>query len=97
MISTSNQEIATAAGSSLIGNAQSSLQRLSEETGGRAFFQGLGAPTSFDPFLKQVNASLDRQIALRYLSTHLKKGFHRVKITSSTPGVEIHYPAGYRR
>jgi len=87
----------TVAGGALIGNAQSSLQRLSEETGGRAFFQGLGAPTSFDPFLKQVNASLDRQIALTYLSTHLKKGFHRVKITSSTPGVEIHYPAGYRR
>ncbi|MGH9872459.1 MAG: hypothetical protein ACRD9S_08335 [Pyrinomonadaceae bacterium] len=83
--------------STLISNAQSSLQRLSEETGGRAFFQGFGAPTSFDPFIKEVNAALDRQIALTYLSTHLKKGFHRVKITSSTPGVEIHYPAGYRR
>ena len=84
-------------GGNLIGNAQGSLQRLSDETGGRAFFQGFGAPTSFDPFIKEVNAALDRQIALTYLSTHLKKGFHRVKITSSTPGVEIHYPAGYRR
>ena len=84
-------------GRNLIGNAQGSLQRLSDETGGRAFFQGFGAPTSFDPFIKEVNAALDRQIALTYLSTHLKKGFHRVKITSSTPGVEIHYPAGYRR
>jgi len=87
----------TGTGGNLVGNAQSSLQRLSDETGGRAFFQGFGAPTSFDPFIKEVNASLDRQIALTYLSTHLKKGFHRVKITSSTPGVEIHYPAGYRR
>ena len=87
----------TSSGSGLIGNAQSSLQKLSDETGGRAFFQGFGAPTSFDPFIKEVNASLDRQIALTYLSTHLNKGFHRVKITSSTPGVEIHYPAGYRR
>ncbi len=81
----------------LIANAQSSLQRLSDETGGRAFFQGFGAPTSFDPFIKDVSAALDRQIALTYLSTHLNKGFHRVKITSPTPGVEIHYPAGYRR
>ena len=81
----------------LIANAQSSLQRLSDETGGQAFFQGLGAPTSFDPFIKRVNAALDRQIALTYLSTHLNKGFHRVKISSSTPGIEIHYPAGYRR
>jgi VWFA-related protein len=81
----------------LISNAQSSLQRLSDETGGRAFFQGLSAPTSFDPFIKELNSALDRQIALTYLSTHLNKGFHRVKITSSTPGVEISYPAGYRR
>ena len=81
----------------LIANGQSSLQRLSDETGGRAFFQGLGAPTSFDPFIKELDAALDRQIALTYLSTHLNKGFHRVKITSSTPGVEVNYPAGYKR
>jgi VWFA-related protein len=81
----------------LVGNAQSSLQRLSDETGGRAFFQGFSAPTSFDPFIKEVNQLLDRQIALTYLSTHLNKGFHRVKIISSTPGVDVHYPAGYQR
>jgi VWFA-related protein len=87
----------TANDSQLIGNAQSSLQRLSDETGGRAFFQGFSAPTSFEPFIKELNSALDRQIALTYLSTHPNKGFHRVKITSSTPGVEISYPAGYRR
>jgi VWFA-related protein len=87
----------TTSDANLISNAQSSLQRLSDETGGRAFFQGFSAPTSFDPFIKELNSALDRQIALTYLSTHLKKGFHRVKITSSTPGVEISYPAGYRR
>ncbi len=87
----------TAGGNNLTGNAQSSLQRLSDETGGRAFFQGFGAPTSFDPFIKEVELALDRQIALTYLSTHLNKGFHRVKIVSSTPGVEVTYPAGYKR
>lgn len=87
----------TSTDGSLAANAQSSLQKLSDETGGQAFFQGFGAPVSFDPFIKQINTALDRQIALTYLSTHPKKGFHRVKITSSTPGVEIHYPAGYRR
>lgn len=81
----------------LTANAQSSLQRLAEETGGRAFFSGFGAPTSFDPFIKELNSALDRQIALTYLSTHPKKGFHRVKITLSTPGVEVNYPSGYRR
>ncbi len=87
----------TEANSNLISNGQGSLQRLSDETGGQAFFQGLGLPTSFDPFIKQVNAALERQIALTYLSTHLKKGFHRVKIVTPTPGVEVHYPAGYSR
>lgn len=87
----------TASDSNLIANAQSSLKRLSDETGGRAFFQGFSAPTSFDPFIKEVNAALDKQIALTYLSTHLNKGFHRVKISSSTPGVEVYYPAGYKR
>ncbi len=81
----------------LTGNAQSSLQRLADETGGRAFFSGFGAPTSFDPFIKELNSALDRQIALTYLSTHVNKGFHRVKITPSTPGVELNYPAGYKR
>jgi VWFA-related protein len=83
--------------SELVGNAQSSLLRLSDETGGHAFFQGFSAPTSFDPFIRELNSALDRQIALTYLSTHLNKGFHRVKITSSTPGVDINYPAGYKR
>jgi VWFA-related protein len=87
----------TSSNTSLIADAQSSLQRLSDETGGHAFFQGFGRPTSFDPFIKELNAALDRQIALTYLSTHLNKGFHRVKITSSTPGVEVNYPTGYKR
>lgn len=83
--------------SRLISNAQGSLEKLSEETGGRAFFQGLGAPTSFDPFIKELNLTLDRQIALTYLSTHPEKGFHRVKISSSRPDVQVNYPAGYSR
>jgi VWFA-related protein len=81
----------------LVGNAQSSLSRLSEETGGRAFFQGTGAPVSFDPFIRELTSSLEKQIALTYLSTHPEKGFHRIKVRSATPGVEVDYPAGYTR
>jgi VWFA-related protein len=81
----------------LIPNGQSSLQKLSDQTGGHAYFQGLSAPTSFDPFIRELSAALDRQIALTYLSTHPKKGFHRIKIVSLTPDVELNYPSGYRR
>ena len=82
---------------SLISNAQSSLQKLADETGGHAYFQGFSAPTSFEPFLRELKESLDMQVAFTYLSTHPKKGFHRVKIHSSTPGVSVTYPTGYTR
>ncbi|HEU4477445.1 MAG TPA: hypothetical protein VFR80_02940 [Pyrinomonadaceae bacterium] len=82
---------------SLTGNAQSSLLRLADETGGRAFFQGFGAPVSFAPYLRDLSASLETQIALTYLSTHPDKGFHRIKISAAAPGVELEYPAGYSR
>jgi VWFA-related protein len=81
----------------LIPNGQSSLQKLAEQTGGHAYFQGFNAPTSFDPFIRELNAALDRQIALTFLSTHPKKGFHRIKIVSLTPDVDLNYPAGHRR
>ena len=81
----------------LIGNGQSSLQRLSDETGGRAFFQGSSAPVSFQPFLREISSTLDRQIALTYLSTHPNKGFHRLEVKPLDRDVEVRHPAGYAR
>jgi VWFA-related protein len=81
----------------LAANAQGSLLRLAEETGGRAFFQGTGAPVSFDPFIKELTTSLDKQVALTYLSTHTEKGFHRIQVRSLSAGVQIDHPAGYTR
>jgi hypothetical protein len=81
----------------LISNAQSSLQRLSDETGGIPFFQGTGAPVSFAPFLRDLDTSLQKQAALTFLSTHLSKGFHKLEVKSSTPGVRVAYPSGYVR
>lgn len=81
----------------LTANAQSSLKRLAEETGGRAFFQGTTAPVSFAPFIRELDVSLEKQVALTYLSTHTGKGFHKIEVRSSSPGVEINHPAGYTR
>ena len=88
---------ATASNSLLAGNAQSSLLRLANETGGIAFFQGLGAPVSFDPFLRELDIALQKQAALTFLSTHLDKGFHKIEVKSATPGVRIAYPTGHVR
>jgi VWFA-related protein len=79
------------------GNGQGSLNRLSNETGGRAFFQGLSAPTSFDRFLRDIDTLLSRQFALTYLSTHPEKGFHRVRVVAELSEGEIHHPSGYTR
>ena len=81
--------------SMLVLNGQGSLNRLSEETGGRAFFQGTISPISFDPFFRDLNAALNRQFALTYLSTHLKKGYHKIEVTSTNPEIEIEHPKGY--
>jgi VWFA-related protein len=85
------------AGQNLNLNGQSCLERLSSETGGRAFFQGTGAPVSFDPFLKEINTLFEKQIALTYLSTHTNKGFHKLDIKPLERDVEIRHPAGYTR
>jgi VWFA-related protein len=89
--------ILAAANPALVSNAQSSLLRLSDETGGLAFFQGTGAPVSFQPFIRELDTSLQKQAALTFLSTHLKKGFHKIEVKSSTPGVRVAYPSGYVR
>lgn len=81
----------------LAANAQSSLLRLSNETGGHAFFQGTGVPVSFDPFIRELDVSLEKQVALTFLSTHLNKGFHRIEVRSATPGVKVTFPTGYVR
>lgn len=81
----------------LINNGQSSLARLTQETGGKAFFQGSGAPVSFAPFLRQLSDRLARQFALTYLSTHPNKGFRRIKIEAPGSDAEIAYPNGYTR
>jgi VWFA-related protein len=82
-------------GNLLGANGQSSLERLSKETGGRAYFEGTGAPVSFDPFIKQIDESISMQIALTYLSTHPEKGFHRLEIKPLERDVEIRHPSGY--
>lgn len=75
--------------------SQGQLEKLSEETGGRAFFQGTISPISFQPFFKDLDLALNRQFAITYLSTHMKKGYHKVQVTSTNTDVKIEHPKGY--
>ncbi|MCU1290448.1 MAG: putative chloride channel protein [Acidobacteria bacterium] len=81
--------------SRLILSGQSSLEKISKETGGRAFFQGSIAPISFEPFFRDLNLLLNRQFVLTYLSTHPKKGYYKIQVSSTNPEVTIEHPKGY--
>lgn len=81
--------------SQLVLGGQSSLDRITDETGGRSFFQGSTAPLSFIPFFRDLDLLLGRQFALTYLSTHMKKGYHKVEVTSTNPEIKIEHPRGY--
>lgn len=74
---------------------QSALVKLTEETGGRAFFQGNLAPVSFDRFFRELGILLNRQFLLTYLTTNMKRGYYRVEVTSTRPEVKIEHPKGY--
>lgn len=87
--------LTTQSTSTLVLTGQGSLEKLADETGGRAFFQGTISPISFQPFFKDLNLALNRQFALTYLSTHMKKGYHKVQVTSTNPEVKIEHPKGY--
>ena len=82
-------------GSSLAFAAQGALAKLSEETGGRAFFSGTQAPVSLLPYFRDMVVALNRQFALTYLSTHMKKGYHSIIVRSTNPEVKIEHPRGY--
>jgi VWFA-related protein len=83
------------ANSTVVLSAQGMLSQISEQTGGRSFFSGTSSPVSLLPFFKEVNQTLSRQFAITYLSTHMKKGYHKIQIYSTNPEVKIEHPKGY--
>jgi hypothetical protein len=74
---------------------QGALEKLSDETGGRSFHRGISPPLSYLPFFRELTFSLSRQFALTYLSTHMRKGYYRLRVTSTNPDVRIEHPRGY--
>lgn len=74
-------------------NGQGSLERLANETGGHAFFQGLSTPVSLQPFLQEFSGMLGQQYLLTFMAdANSKDEFSRLKVTSEQSGVELHAP-----
>lgn len=74
---------------------QGGLMKLSDETGGRAFYSGSAAAVSYEPFFRDLSILLNRQFLLTYISTHMKKGYYKVQVNSTNPEVKIEHPRGY--
>ena len=88
-------ELTENSGSVLVLGAQGALAKLSDETGGRAFYNGSIAPISYMPYFREMVLALKRQFALTYLSTHMSKGYYKVKVMSTNPEIKIEHPKGY--
>lgn len=74
---------------------QSNLSRITDGTGGHAFFQGLQTPVALAPFLDQLNLVLKNQYWLTVAAnrtTKHKGELQRFKVTTELKDLDIDYP-----
>lgn len=69
---------------------QNNLSRLADETGGEAYFQALGTPIAFAPYLDQFADRLKHQFKLTFLAKPRKDaGFQRIRLETEVPNAEL--------
>jgi hypothetical protein len=83
-----------ASSSSYENNAgQSLLAEVTEATGGKSFWIGMGNPVSFQPFLAELTRRFRNQYELGFVSSlNGKPQIESMKLKLSTPGTEINSP-----
>jgi VWFA-related protein len=75
-------------------NWQSNLSRISLETGGQAYFLGLGMPVNLKPYFDEIERNLNNQYLLAFAGNGGQKGkFERVKVSSELRNVEFLTPS----
>ncbi|HZS03951.1 MAG TPA: hypothetical protein VFD58_03875 [Blastocatellia bacterium] len=84
----------TSASHVAVNYGQGSLNRLADETGGKAFFSGTDFVT-FEPYFREFNELLGHQWLITYRSTNRESGFRRIEVTTDLD-LPLHHPAGYR-
>lgn len=69
---------------------QNNLARLTEETGGEFYIQGLTAPISFAPYLGELSERFSHQYNLTFLAKPDKKaGLQRIKLETEVSNAEL--------
>ena len=71
--------------------AQSRLDRVSQETGGYAYFQDFTDPVAISPFLSDFRDRLDNQYQVTIEALN-RKGVQPVKLRTELPGLKIQGP-----
>lgn len=72
---------------------QSLLAEVTESTGGKSFWEGIGNPVSFAPYLDELTRRLRNQYELRFSSNAgSKPEIGSMKLKLSAPGVEVNAP-----
>jgi hypothetical protein len=66
------------------------IARLSDQTGGESFYLGLQYPVSFQPYLNDLQKTLDNQYLVRFAASPGKKaGLQNITLSTEVAGVEF--------
>ncbi|HLJ88876.1 MAG TPA: hypothetical protein VKZ53_18805 [Candidatus Angelobacter sp.] len=69
---------------------QNNLSRLTDETGGEAYFQGLEMPISFGPYLNTYGERLKHQFLLTFkIEPEKKPGFQKIRVETEVANAEL--------
>jgi VWFA-related protein len=75
-------------------NWESNLERISQQTGGQAYFLGFGMPVDLRPYFDSIQMHLNNQYLLAFVGNGGQKGkFEPVKVTSELRNVGILTPS----
>lgn len=78
----------------LLTNAQTNIDKLSEETGAESYFLGMGVPVSIKPYLDEISNHLSNQYLLTFAGDGGKKGkYQTVKVRTELQDVEFMTPS----
>jgi hypothetical protein len=78
----------------LLNNAQTNIDKLSEDTGAESYFLGSGMPVSLKPYFDEIGQHLSNQYLLTVAGGGGAKGkYQSVKVRTEVPDVELIAPA----
>jgi hypothetical protein len=78
----------------LVSNGQDSLNRIANETGGQAYFEGFSSPIAFQPFLNDIQRHLGDQYVVTFgAATRHAPELARLRIATELPQVKITAPS----